>query len=223
MDCFEIYHGHWLTGDDGILKTYDRFLAEGRRISLIGGSDYHQPEDLMPPSLFGLGRPTTVLWLPHLDAASVVGGLKSGHGYIMESPTGPHLAFTVDGHPFFWGGGVHQFGGHVTVDVEVTGTAGDRLVWVSEAGEIFDTMIPSNAWQHSFDIEAPEKFLRAQIVAKHSRDRLIGELLDWCKGGAKLQRARQSLTDHLPIMRALSNPVYFDALALTEKPAAGGS
>ena len=105
MDCFEVYHGHWLTGDDGILKTYVRFLAEGRRISLIGGSDYHQPEDLMPPSLFGLGRPTTVLWLPHLDAASVVGGLKSGHGYITESPTGPHLAFTVYGHPFFgWAG-----------------------------------------------------------------------------------------------------------------------
>ena len=40
MDCMEVF-GHWLTSNDGILKTYDRLLAEGRQISLIGGSDLH--------------------------------------------------------------------------------------------------------------------------------------------------------------------------------------
>jgi hypothetical protein len=208
MDCFEVYHGHWLNGNAGILKTYDRFLTEGRRISLVGGSDYHQPEELKTPSPVGLGRPTTVLWLPHLDAASVVDGLRSGHGYVTESPTGPHLAFTANGLPM---GSIQQSADEVIIDVEVTGAVGDRLAWISDSGVVINEIIPSDTWRHNFTIKAPEKFLRAEVIALESQDHLIGKLIDWGKERIEIQRALQSLTNAPAIRRALSNPVYFGA------------
>lgn len=208
MDCMEVFHGHWLTSNDGILERYDRFLAEGRRISLIGGSDYHQPAELQPPGPVGLGRPTTVIWLPCLDAGSVLESLRAGHCYVTESPTGPHLSFMANGLPM---GSVVPEGGSIDIGFEVKGAAGDRLVWVSEDGPIADMVIPADEWQQTIDLPAPNRFLRAEIVADASRASLVEDLVDWCAGKPELLRAGQSLSDPPPIRRALSNPVYFGA------------
>jgi hypothetical protein len=206
MDCLEVYHGHWLTGNDGILATYDQMLSDGRRISLIGGSDYHQPKELKGPNPFGLGRPTTVLWLEYLDADAVLEGLRSGCGYVTEAPGGPHLAFTVNGQPM---GSVLNTPVEVTVSAEVRGASGDRLRWVSEAGVIREETIREDDWQTTFQTRAPRRFLRAEIEAEANRDRLIGEIVDWYNGPNKLQRAQQTLTDGRPVKRVLSNPVFW--------------
>ena len=93
----------------------------------------------------------------------------------------------------------------------MTKAAGDRLTWISEAGVVIDEIIPSDNWRHKFTIKAPKKFLRAEVVADKSQDRLIAELIDWGKGKTNFQRSQQSLTNPPPIRRALSNPVYFSA------------
>ena len=207
MDCMEVFHGHWLTSNDGVLARYDRFLAEGRRISLIGGSDYHQPAELQPPGPVGLGRPTIVLELEHLDSKAVLEGLRKGRGYVTESPTGPHLAMTVNGRKM---GDVVAGGQNIEVEIEVKGAPGDRLVLVTENGPIAETTVPSGDWTHRMQIAAPVRFLRAEIVADASRAGLIEGLLDWLDGRPELPRAQQSLANAPPIRRALTNPVYFD-------------
>ena len=208
MDCMEVYHGNWLHDNDGVLARYDRFLAEGRQISLVGGSDYHQEAVLQPPGPVGLGRPTTVLWLPFLDVRSVVGALKTGHGYVTESPTGPHLAFTANGQPM---GSKLAGGGDITIDVEVKGASGDRLVWVSEAGPVSEMLIPGDDWKQSWRLAAPTRFLRAEIVAAASRAGIVKDLIDWCEGKPKYRHALEVLAAPPPIRRTLSNPVCFDA------------
>jgi hypothetical protein len=208
MDCMEVYHGHWLAGNDVVLDRYDRFLSEGRRISLIGGSDYHQTAELQPEGPVGLGKPTTVLWLPHLDAGAVVNALRSGHGYVTESPSGPHLVLTVNNCPM---GSTVRADGDVEICVEVSGAAGDRLVWVSENGPIAETVITSDTWQDTLTLPAPNRFIRAEIIAEHSRETLIQRLLDWYKDKPGPNRVQKSLAEAPRIRRALSNPVYFGA------------
>ncbi|MDE0524670.1 MAG: CehA/McbA family metallohydrolase [Boseongicola sp.] len=208
MDCMEVFHGHWLTSNDGVLAKYDRFLADGRRISLIGGSDYHQPAEQERPGPVGLGKPTTVLWLPRLDACAVVEALGNGHGYVTESPTGPHLAFTADGQPM---GSTVTGSDDITLEVEVRGASGDRLVWVGEEGPVSEMLIPDDAWNETIRLPMPGRFLRAEILADASRARAIKDLRDWCAKGTELPRAQQSLTAAPPIRRTLSNPVYFEA------------
>ncbi|MXY32836.1 MAG: PHP domain-containing protein [Boseongicola sp. SB0664_bin_43] len=208
MDCMEVFHGHWLTGNDGVLAKYDRFLADGRRVSLIGGSDYHQPAEQERPGPVGLGKPTTVLWLPCLDAPAVVEALRSGHGYVTESPNGPHLAFTANGQPM---GSTVTGSDDIALEVEVTGASGDRLVWVGEAGPVSEKLIPGDAWKETMRLPMPGRFLRAEILADASRAKAIKDLMDWCENRIELPRAQQSLTDAPPIRRTLSNPVYFEA------------
>ena len=207
MDCMEVYHGHWLSGNDGVLARYDRFLADGRQISLIGGSDYHQPAEQESTGPVGLGKPTTVLWLPCLEACAIIDALRTGRGYVTESPTGPHLAFTVNGLPM---GSTVPGGDTITIEVEVSGAPGDRLVWVSEDGPVSEMLIPSNDWKQTVRLPTPKRFLRAEILADASRASLIKDLVDWCAGRAKLPRAQQSLTAAPPIRRTLSNPVCFN-------------
>ena len=208
MDCMEVYHGHWLTGNDRILTTYDRLLGEGRRISLIGSSDYHQPAKPGPLRPFGLGTPTTVLWLSHLDADAIVDGLRSGCGFVTESPTGPHLSITVDDRPM---GSVLYDDGDIDIRAAVNGAAGDRLVLTSEQGPVAEMIISSDHWLKTITLPAPSSFLRAEIVADRSRARLIAELVDWYSDNLALHRGQQSLTSTPPIRRALSNPIYFEA------------
>ena len=208
MDCMEVFHGHWLTGNDSVLARYDRFLADGRRISLVGGSDYHQPAEQERPGPVGLGKPTTVLWLPCLDASTVVEALRTGHGYVTESPTGPHLAFTANGLPM---GSTVTGGDDIILEVEVTGASGDRLVWVSEEGPVSEMLIPGDAWTQTLRLPMPSRFLRAEILADASRARATKDLMDWCAERTDIPRAQQSLTTAPPIRRTLSNPVYFEA------------
>ncbi|UXN75373.1 CehA/McbA family metallohydrolase [Devosia sp. A8/3-2] len=104
------------------LERYQRRLAAGLRISAIGGSDYHQPDRLLPEGPLVLARPTTVLWLDELSEDAVLAAIKAGHGYITESPKGPHLSITVDGQPM--GSTVN---GAAKATATISGAAGDRL------------------------------------------------------------------------------------------------
>ena len=49
VDCMEAWQSHWFAGNWISLARYDARLRQGRRISLIGGSDWHQPAALAPP------------------------------------------------------------------------------------------------------------------------------------------------------------------------------
>ena len=53
----------------------------------------------MPEGPLVLARPTTVFWLEELSEDAILAAMKAGRGYVTESPTGPHLALTVNGQP----------------------------------------------------------------------------------------------------------------------------
>jgi hypothetical protein len=46
-DCMEVWQSSWLTSNWVSRDRYQQRLASGRRISAIGGSDFHQPERLV--------------------------------------------------------------------------------------------------------------------------------------------------------------------------------
>jgi hypothetical protein len=201
IDCMEVWQSAWLAGNWISLARYQARLAEGLRISAIGGSDYHQPSRLRPEGPFTLARPTTVLWMEALSEANVLAAMKAGRGYVTESPTGPHLAVTVGGVAM----GGQATSGHEAV-AEVQGAVGDLLVWIDATGVIAEAEIAADGLL-TFDLGASKGFLRAEIIARTSQDRLLAEV----------QTALLTETDDFPappeaelfrIRRAISNPVY---------------
>ena len=187
------------------LERWQQRLASGLRIAAIGGSDYHQPADLRPEGPLVLARPTTVLWLDNLSEDNVLAAMKAGRGYVTESPNGPHLAIKVDG--IIMGGSTRK---PSTCLAEIRGAKGDTLVWIDASGPFAEQEI------HSDDCLAElallngdaQKFVRAEIVAKASRNRLIDELVGHFAG--QEIPAKFAQRHDQPIRRALSNPVYIE-------------
>ncbi|WP_035087982.1 CehA/McbA family metallohydrolase, partial [Devosia riboflavina] len=169
-DLQEVWQTAWLAYNWIALARYQERLARGLRISAIGGSDFHQPDRLLPEGPFVVGRPTTVLYLPELSEDEILKAMKAGRGYVTESPTGPHLAIFIGEVPM--GGEVSA--GEIEARAEVRGADGDRLVWVDATGVVGETMIDGDdtmlTWKGT-----PKLFLRAEIIAVASHDRIFAE------------------------------------------------
>lgn len=205
-DCQEVWQSTWMAWNWVSLERYQRRLASGMRLSALGGSDFHQPDRLLPEGPLVLARPTTVFWLPELSEDAILAAMRSGHGYITESPTGPHLEIRCG--DAVMGGTARDPG---AVDVIVRGAAGDRLVLIDADGIVADVEIGTDEWQATVPVGDPRLFVRAEIIAARSRERLVAEFtaaldgreLPWQLKGADL--AEQ------PIRRALSNPIYIES------------
>lgn len=202
LDCMEVWQSAWLAWNWVSLARWQQRLAAGVRIAAIGGSDYHQPEALQPEGPFALARPTTVLWLEELSEPAVLAAMRAGHGYVTESPAGPHLALTVNDRPM---GAVTT--GPVAAIAEVRGARGDRLVWIDADGPLAEAEIADAAWTGRYE-GTPRGFLRAEIVAAESHARLRAEMLAALGPGRAASEMRQAEVSSQPIRRALSNPVY---------------
>lgn len=203
IDCMEVWQSTWVAWNWISLERYQRRLAAGLRISAIGGSDYHQPDRLLPEGPLVLARPTTFLWLAELSEDAVLAAMKAGHGYITESPTGPHLSITVDGQSM--GSTVNEA---TTATATVRGAAGDRLIWIDAAGPLAETVIPSDDWQADLAVSEAKTFIRAEIIADASRAKLVADFTDALGGPGLPWDLKESDLAHQPIRRALSNPIY---------------
>jgi predicted metal-dependent phosphoesterase TrpH len=202
-DCQEVWQSTWMAWNWIALDRWQQRLVAGLRLSAIGGSDYHQPAKLMPEGPLVLARPTTVLQLPELSENAILAAMKAGRGYITESPTGPALIMTVDGQPMG-----SEVANPQTLRVEVTGASGDRLVWIDATGEIGATLITSDDWQHSLPMPAAKGFIRAEIIAEASRERLGAEFLALIEGRELPWQLRGVNLADQAIRRALGNPIY---------------
>jgi len=202
-DCQEVWQSTWLAWNWIALERYQQRLASGMKLSAIGGSDFHQPDRLLPEGPLVLARPTTVFWLPELSEDAVLAAMKSGFGYVTESPDGPHLDIRVGNT--IMGGTVASV---ASLDVAVRGAAGDRVVLIDATGEIAVVDIVGDDFSASIAIDNAQKFVRAEIVAAASRERLLAEYASLLEGRELPWQLRNVDVAGQPIRRALSNPIY---------------
>lgn len=202
-DAMEVWQHPWFAWNWVSLGRWQARLAAGMRLPMLGGSDWHQPERLGPETAFGLARPCTVLWAAALSEVELLAAMRAGRGYVTEAPNGPHLALTAGEVPM---GGTAPRGSPLRV--EIKGAAGDLLSLWDSSGEIARLAIPGDAATLHPEL-APRGFLRAEIHADASRDRLVAEFraafpegLPW--GLTEAELARQ------PLRRALSNPIWME-------------
>ena len=191
-----------------LARWQDR-LASGLRISAIGGSDYHQPAELQPEGPLVLARPTTVLWLPELSEDAVLAAMKAGRGYVTEGPNGPHLEISI-GEAVM--GSAVKRQPLLRARAKVRGAAGDVLHWIDASGIVGEQEIGVDDWEGEIALLAgTEGFIRAEIIARASRQRLVDEFTRAAteRGELPWQLKGSHLTDE-PVRRAISNPIYFD-------------
>ncbi len=203
MACMEVWQRHWWTGNEASLARYDARIRQGRRITLIGGSDYHTPARPTAGSPFGLGCPTTVVWLEELSIAALIAGLARGRVYVTESPRGPHLEIRAHGVPM---GGVVRATNRLVVDVDVRGAAGDILLLVGPDGPVAETVI--DATHLALEVPGARGFVRAEIIAAASAARLEAAHQHWCNAHEPPPAIERGSASPQRLVRALSNPIY---------------
>lgn len=203
IELMEVWQSAWPLWNWVSLSRWQARLASGSRISAIGGSDYHQPERLLPEGPLVLARPTTVLWMDALSEDNILAAMRAGRGYITESPTGPHLEIKIGDTPM--GGAVPER--PIEAEAIVRGAKGDCLVWFDATGEIARQPIDGDDWRGSYSGNA-KGFVRAEIVADESRPALMAAFRKAVGEEPWPGGVNEALIAAQPFRRALSNPIY---------------
>jgi hypothetical protein len=206
IDAMEAWQGPWWLRNWESLERYDALLRRGRRLTLVGGSDRHQPAgpDRDPPVL-RVGSPTTWLWLEERSRGAALSALRSGRATVSEAPEGPFLTIEVGGTPM---GGEAPRDPDALATATVHGARGERLRWLAAEGVVRDVVIDAERFEDAWTPAVRGPFLRAEVVAdaglaarREAFDRLTrGRTLPLGLGVTEPFRA--------PYRLALSNPVY---------------
>ena len=206
IDCLEAWQGPWFLRNWESLERYDALLREGRRVTLVGGSDRHQPPlpDDDPPAL-QLGSPTTWLWLETRSQAGVLEALRGGRVSVSEDPDGPFVSIVV---------GNTGMGGHLPDTAErraralVHRGAGERLRWLGAAGVLREVFIETDRFEDTCTLGNVGPFVRAEVVAATS----LAARRQALERGARERGLPRGLDPAVPFEQpyrlALSNPVY---------------
>ena len=160
IDCMEVWQRHWLAANEISLARYDQLLKKGRRITAIGGSDYHQPASIDRSVPFRLGTPTTVLFCEELSQCGVMRALKSGQGFVTEAPNGPSVVLEAEGTGM---GGVLPSGSSRSISTSISGAQGDEFVLIGDEGEIARQAIDSEEFVSELPVPKEANFVRGEI------------------------------------------------------------
>ena len=207
VDALEAWQGPWWLRNWESLARYDGLLAAGRRLTLVGGSDRHQPAGVdRDPDDLRVGSPTTWLRLRSVAVPDVLAALRAGQASVSESPTGPRLCVAGSATPM--GGTLPPRAEHQLRAV-ANGAVGDRLRWLGRTGVLREVAIDRANFTDTWTWHPDGAFVRAEIVA--------GEA-----GRTARLEALRALAEHRPLpygltleeisehawVRALSNPIY---------------
>lgn len=90
----EVVNGPLKSADQNGWSAWASWLNGGLRLTAVGGSDEHTPDEVED---YALGTPTTVVWARELSEPAIVEGLKSGRVYLRtQGPSGPTLEFDAE-------------------------------------------------------------------------------------------------------------------------------
>jgi predicted metal-dependent phosphoesterase TrpH len=197
IDAMEVWQGPWWLRNWESLARYDALLASGRRLSLVGGSDRHQPAGVeRDPEPLRIGSPTTLLQLPERSVAAILTAIAEGRSAVSESPTGARVTLAIAGPS--------------EVLISGQGAIGERLRCIGDAGVLDEWRIEADG-DTRYPLPKRGHFLRCEVVAERSLAERERALASWATNhplpyGITLEEVAAH-----PWRIALSGPLYLDS------------
>ncbi|MGN1190449.1 MAG: CehA/McbA family metallohydrolase [Candidatus Ornithospirochaeta sp.] len=105
FDTVEVWNGPMRRVNENGIKYFTYLLKKGRKVALVGGSDYHRRKGVVK-----MGNPTTVVNVENRKEETILSSVREGRSYVTESPKGPFLSLDCKGK---------SFGEHVDTDNSV--------------------------------------------------------------------------------------------------------
>ncbi|MGE5673188.1 MAG: CehA/McbA family metallohydrolase [Mycobacterium leprae] len=164
-DLLEVWNETWAPRNQLTLDWWQKALAKGRHIPVVGGSDMHSVNRFA-----GLrtGTPTTYVYADGLTVPDILAAAKAGRSFISDSPEGPATWLTVDGH--LPGESVSR--GQHTVEVKLERAEECQLRLIGPAGALRSFDLPRTEGDATFQWSwnaADGEFVRAELWTQDSR------------------------------------------------------
>jgi hypothetical protein len=178
-DSIEVWNGPWEYLNDVCLGFWERRLNAGRRFVAVGGSDCHNIREANGAKL---AQPTTYIYCKGApSAAKLLDGLRAGHTFVTNGPTGPQL-YLSSGDAMMGDAVPRPEAGNLPLSLRVVGGADAELEIHTSSGHAARRVVIDADASFALDVDvSATPYVRAQL-----RDPQSGALL------------------------AVSNPIYLD-------------
>lgn len=176
VDAMEVWQGPWPHRNTESLALWESLLAQGRRLPVVGGSDYHCSSGA-ETDMLRVGQPTTWVKVTERSATAILQAIRAGHASISAHPNGPRLDLQATAGEITaqMGDMVKVPAGEaINVSIEITNGAGHTLRVLAD-GEV----VQENAITHAATtVQVPVKarhYVRAEVVGNMVREQLPPE------------------------------------------------
>lgn len=182
-------------GSDALLSGvpfWEVRLAEGRRLTALGGSDNHDAAKAADQAS-AVGAPTTVVWAENLSQPAILAGLRSGRVFVDVAGTKDRIievTATAGGQTVAMGGDLHApAGAAVGFEIAVKGAAGGRLVLAGPAanqvrGEAGGALSADETRRLAWTSDGAAGWLRAEVRGPDGKLWLFGNPIYLNRPGA---------------------------------------
>jgi predicted metal-dependent phosphoesterase TrpH len=189
FDCLEVWQLAWFMLNEQSLTLWEKLLEGGHHITGVGGSDYHQEPFTGELGLITLGTPCNGVYAEELSVDGILSGIRAGHVYISENPSGPKVLLEAVNHGenAMMGDEIEVvLGEEIHLKCTVEGADGDLLCIVSPERRT-QKMIVGDPYVYEWQMQIDrDTYLRAEVFTGKDPDQKI--------------------------MRALTNPIFFKFL-----------
>ncbi|HRF46306.1 MAG TPA: CehA/McbA family metallohydrolase [Anaerolineales bacterium] len=90
FDALEVWNGPMREANLRAVGLWQQWLSAGRRVPIVGGSDYHRDT----PFIF-LGGPTTGVYADSEGEADILAAVRAGRSFLTFAPNGPTVALSA--------------------------------------------------------------------------------------------------------------------------------
>lgn len=90
----EVWNNYWgtpLMGNQKALDWWHAALVTGRRLTAVGGGDYHGH------AMSGVARPVNLVWAKDASAGAIVDGIRAGRVVVVADPKAARVDLAVEG------------------------------------------------------------------------------------------------------------------------------
>jgi hypothetical protein len=196
VDAIEVWQGPWPWRNTESLALWEQLLAGGKRVTAVGGSDYHCPAG-EERGFLRLGQPTTWIYARERSVTALLESIRAGCVTIGAAPDGPRID-------------MHATSGAYTARIGEAlpaGTTIELTLTVERGAGLSLHLIADGAICAMAPVRSEHEVLQMTIAARRFvRAELVGD----CPPALLPANAPVGIDVH-NWRWALTNPVYIDA------------
>ena len=168
-DAVEGWQAPWWFGNYQSLAFWDDLLRQGKRPTLVGGSDKHQGPFQGKLSGYELGTPTTWVYAAERSEGAILEGIRAGHVCLSRNPGGVRIFYTAqaDDRAGMVGDTIPVAAGEeISFHCRVTGVEqGWMLRVVHRQGEAICVPVEGPEWEYTWQIIASkDDYYRVEVI-----------------------------------------------------------